>query len=84
MRRRWDRRSALGAPGSIMAGVAKRNMLRSNVCYTIWGFSVVAGRIGWTVEISATIRRIFLCSLTLDGVNVSVTLFKVGPRGPVQ
>ena len=80
-RRRWGWCSALGAPASIMAHSAKRDILGSNAWCTRWEFSVLTEECtGWTTDNKTAIGRTFLCPPTLGDMSVSATFVRVGPR----
>ena len=55
VRRRWDRRSVLGAPRSIVAHAAKGNMSGLSACCTRWRVPVLTGGTAWTVENSVAV-----------------------------
>ena len=80
VRRRWDLRSVVGAPGSRTAQAAKGNMLGLIEC-CLWSragiFTSGAGR---GCENNAA-NGVSLCLLSPGGVSASAMLYKVGPRG---
>ena len=81
VRRRWDRRSVVGAPGSRTAQAAKGNMLGLIEC-CLWSCAgIFTSGVGGGCENSAA-NEVSLCQLSSGGVSASAMLCKVGPRGP--
>ena len=80
-RRRWDRRSVVGAPGSRTAQAAKGNMLGLIECCLWSRAGIFTSGVGRGCENNAA-KGVSLCPLSSGGVSVSAMLYKVGPRGP--
>ena len=81
VRRRWDRRSVVGAPGSRTAQAAKGNMLGLTECCSWSRAGIFTSGVGRGCENNAT-NGVSLCPLSSGGVSASAMLYKVGPRGP--
>ena len=83
VRRRWDRRSVVGAPGSRTAQAAKGNML-GLIERCLWSRAdIFTSSVGWGSENSAA-NGVSLCLLSCGGVSASAMLYRVGPRGSTE
>ena len=81
VRRRWDRRSVVGAPGSRTAQAAKGNMLGLIECCLWSRAGIVTSGVGRGCENNAA-YGVSLCPLSSGGVSAGAMLYKVCPRGP--